>query len=497
MLAGLAVLYGVATDLLRAVFAGPLDSARGDMLVIIDHAIARMLGGGSPYAVHKVPWDAPLSYGPMLWLPYVIPYTLRFDFRIFTLIAQLTIPALCFAAAAQRFGQAEFWRGAVLFSLGAAVALDPSMRAFHQVGHTQVYWPVLAVFCVLLRRERWTAAAVCLGLLVSARTTMVSLVPVFFIYLYLRRALTTVTCAAFVVAAVLPLIPFLVIDARAVKDGMFDTYIRVMKAYVWRSTTWAIDTYGITGRLLERGSQRYVEAVQLLSLAIVYIMSWRALGRGRRVEPWLGCALLVFSMTTLWSVHYLYYDVWMLLVSALIAYDDSWRSFTPSGVAPLGAAVAVCAGVVFTAAAANPGSSYLIDVGAPGAAGYTGGGFGADIAEPDGGRLVVWVEGTTARIRVPRAAWTGAMIEVAVKPNSPYPGARQSVLISLNGHTLGTAPLKDGWQDVACRARRSDWIYGFNLLELSFSYAAPRPDAQVHTVPPKQYAAAIDFLKIE
>ena len=54
------------------------------MLVIIEHAISLFLEGGNPYSIHKVPWDAPLSYGPVLWLPFVVPHMLRIDLRVIT-----------------------------------------------------------------------------------------------------------------------------------------------------------------------------------------------------------------------------------------------------------------------------------------------------------------------------------------------------------------------------------------------------------------------------
>ena len=76
-----------------AVFAGPLDPNRGDMLVIIEHAIAQFLSGGNPYGIHHVPWDAPLSYGPVLWMPFILPRVFRIDLRIVTLVAQLVVPA--------------------------------------------------------------------------------------------------------------------------------------------------------------------------------------------------------------------------------------------------------------------------------------------------------------------------------------------------------------------------------------------------------------------
>ena len=48
MVAGLALLGWVSVRLLPPIFAGPLDPNRGDMLVIIEHAIAQFLSGRQP-----------------------------------------------------------------------------------------------------------------------------------------------------------------------------------------------------------------------------------------------------------------------------------------------------------------------------------------------------------------------------------------------------------------------------------------------------------------
>jgi hypothetical protein len=360
-----------------------------------------------------------------------------------------------------------------------------------------VYWPALAVFYLLLYRERWTASAVWLGLLGSARTPLLAFAPVFFIFLYLRGQLTPRRVAVFVAALLIPYVPFLIADPAAVIDGLFYQYIRAMKGYVWQSTTWAVDTYGITGRLLEHGQQKYVEILQFLSLAVVYVCAWRAMKRGSRVEPWLAVALLVFSMTALWSVIYLYYDVWLALTCALMAYDGSWNIVVPQRPArTIAIAVGTCAAVVLGSAAIKPGARFTIDVGSPGSQGYTGGGFGADVPANDDGRVVVWVEGTTARIRLPRAGWTGGTIRIVVKPNIPYPGAVQRVIAQVNGHLLGDTALKEGWQEITFPSRRRDWLYGFNVLDLQFSYAAPlgtaSPDERS-----RQYSVAIDKVSVE
>ncbi len=89
-------------------------------------------------------------------------------------------------AASLRAGSGDVARAAALACLGAALALNPDILRFHPIGHTQIYWPLLLVFAAALAGRRWIAAAICLGLLVAARTTMIALVPVFFLHLWTR-----------------------------------------------------------------------------------------------------------------------------------------------------------------------------------------------------------------------------------------------------------------------------------------------------------------------
>ena len=509
-IAGLALLTWVSFRLLPAVFAGPLDPNRGDMLVIIEHAIAQFLSRGNPYGIHHVPWDAPLSYGPVLWLPLVVPHVFRVDLRIVTLIAQLVVPACLMLAAAIRAGRRDPARAAALLGIGAALALNPGILYFHAIGHTQVYWPLLLVFAATLAGGRWTAAAICLGLLVAARTTMVALVPVFFLHLAINgaingaanRVLSLRHVAWFAVAAGLPFLPFVVADPGSVYYAMFGVYLKLMKGFVWYSTTWTQNTYGLTGRLLERGLERYVEAAQVASLAVTYILSWRSLRKGGRPEPWMALALLVFSMTTLWPVSYLYFDVWVLLACSLLAADGFGVLSGLRLASRVTSVTAACALVVLAAAAIRPGSSYTLDIGDPATAGYTGGGFGRDVAVDDEGRKVVWVEGETARVRLPRAGWLGATIRIAIRPNTlsdagpdavqPGSGLVQRVSAALNGHALGTSTLSPGWQEITFPARGRDWIYGFNVLDLQFSYALP-----VRAGDGRALSAAIDRISID
>ena len=490
---GVVVLAMVASWLLPAVFEGPPDPYRGDMLVIIDHAITTFLAGGNPYAIHQVPWDAPLSYGPPLWAPLIVPHLVNTDPRILTLAAQLTVPAACVLAAARRAAAGNPTRALLLFGAGALIAFSPDIRAFHVIGHTQIYWPLLLLFCLLLAGGRQTAGAVSLGLLVAARTTLVAIVPVFFLHLLAGRALRPRHCAAFVLGAALPFLPFVLADAASVRYAMFGVYLKVMKGFVWHSTTWAVDTYGITGRLLESGLERYVEVVGLVALTITYAFAWRSLRRGERPEPWMALSLLVFSMTTFWSVLYLYFDVWVLLVSALVARDEFAVSSARQSVGAVAACAAGSLAIVVAAASVHPGARYSLDIGDPATAGFTGAGFGRDVGVPDGNRTVVWIEGTTARIRLPRASWRRGTIRIDIRPHTPVQGLDQRVLATLNDKAIGGAKLRDGWQEIAFAASARQWRYGFNVLTLSFTYAIPGASSGDR----RPLAAAIDRVTID
>lgn len=500
-IAGLALLGWVSSRLLPAVFAGPLDPNRGDMLVIIEHAIAQFLTHGNPYAIHHVPWDAPLSYGPVLWLPFVLPHVLRVDPRILTLVAQLVVPASLILAAAARAGRRDLLRAAALAGLGAALALNPDILRFHAIGHTQIYWPLLLIFAATFAGGRWTAAAICLGLLVAARTTMVALVPVFFLHLATTRVLSARHALWFTLAAGLPFLPFVLADPGSVYYAMFGVYLKVMKGFVWYSTTWTQNTYGLTGRLLERGLERYVELAQVAALGVTYLLCWRSLHRGGRPEPWMALALLVFSMTTLWPVGYLYFDVWVLLACGLLSYDGLGGLPGRRVASLVACAAAACLAIVLSAAAFRPGSSYSLDIGEPSTAGYTGGGFGRDVAVEDEGRQVVWVEGETARVRLPRAGWLGATIRIEIRPNGINAGHNaeladgglvQRVSAALNGRTLGVTTLSPGWQEITFTTRGRDWRYGFNVLDLQFTYAVTGRDGDGRAL-----SAAIDHINID
>jgi hypothetical protein len=474
-LAAFACCLWTASRLVPAIFAGPLDVNRGDMLVLVESGAKELIAGHMPYHMYHLPWDAPLSYGPTLWLPYAIPVLGRFDVRVVSLVADLSVIAICVIASALVVARRRIVPAVSIAALAVAFAAQPQIASFYPTAHTPVYWPLLVVFCLTLSTDRWVMAAVTLGLLVSARTTMVSLVPIFLMAAYFRRRLDVPLVVALVVTSVGPFLPFLIKDFRAVLYGMVGVYPHTIKGFIWRQTTFALTTYGVTAQLLAHGFDRYVEAVQIGCMLAVYAVAWRPLARGARPEPWMALALLVFTMTTLWPVLYTYFDVWVLFIAGILgASSGPWLAANRRGAAIAAASAIVVALVaVFAAGAMRPGSSYPIDIGAPAAAGFTGGGFGQDDPSFEDGRQFVWVTDGAARIRLPRAAWTSANVSIDLRPFEPSAGLHQTVAASLNGRPLGLVNLGPGWQRISFHAPRRDWTYGFNVLDLYFGYALP------------------------
>ena len=252
-----------------------------------------------------------------LWGPFLVPQLLRLDFRFLTIVGELFVPVWCGVAATVESARGRIAAAAGWLAVLAALVLMFDVQGFTLIGHTPVYWPLLPLFAALVARSRWVPAACLLGVLVLARTTMVAVVPVFLMAAWIadrRRFPLVLTVLLATIAAVV--VPFVVWDYRAIWDNMVLSYPRVMKESVWPVLARSgIETIGLTEWLVERHREALVVPAQLLVMAGVYGASWHAMRRGAAPLPWMALALFAFSMTTLYPVHYLYYDVLLLLVS--------------------------------------------------------------------------------------------------------------------------------------------------------------------------------------
>jgi hypothetical protein len=388
----------------------------------------------------------------------IVPYVLHADIRFATVFGAIVVAAMCALAAAKRVD----WLVVL-----AAIAFSTDLRSFISIGHTPAYWPLLPLFAWMVRRERWVAAAVVCGLLIVARTTMVALVPALMFAVWQRaRPQTGAAVLALVAAVAVPLLPFAIVDAASLKYALYGSYQQVIKGFVWTSTDWALNTVGVTGLLLARGWGRLVEVVQIAAMLLTAAVTWTRLRRGDDPVMWAGFSLLVFSMTTLWPVVYVYFDVFLLFVSAVLVHAESIRWSQSLGLASIALIVTTLVSVPLRAS---------IDLGQPGARPFLYAGFSGD--ERAGDRDYVWIDGTHAKILVPSLLRRDAVLRMTCEPYIAAPNGRQSLTAVLNGLVLGTVDLADGWQQISFNVPPRAWQIGVNELDLFLASATAPRDA--------------------
>jgi len=468
------LLFVVSRAWLSQIIRYPIDVRNTDMLTLVEYGVRRMIHGQNPYTTYYLPWKTTLSYGPLLWGPYIAPYLLHADLRFIALIGELFVPAACALCAVALASNGRIVSAAVWIGVLAVLAFNASLFDFVPISHTPVYWPLVALFAWLVGSGRWYAAAAVCGLLIVARTTMVSIAPVLLIAIWHRDRTSFLGSVILLAACALaPFFPFAVWDWPALRYAMYGAYQVVMKGFVWK-TTGARDTIGLTGLLLRMGWGSLVEPAQLVALGAVYVAAWFAIGRGRRPLPWMVLALFTFSATTLWPVVYIYYDVLLLAVCAALAETPliqravgsvrtTW-TIASIWTRTLAIALVATAAVAWLDIPVDP----AIDIGTAESRRMLYEGFANDEVS---GRSFTWVDGHHAEILVPRRSRRDAEIDLVCEPNLPTPAATQEMSVALNGVVLGAVGLREGWQTVTLSAPSRAWRIGVNELTMSFTNA--------------------------
>jgi hypothetical protein len=408
-----------------------------------------------------------------LWGPFLLLQFLRVEFRLLTIVGQLFVPIWCGLAAVTESARGRLVHAAAWLAVLGALIFAFALDGFALLGHTPVYWPLLPALAVTVVRRRWMAAAAVLGLLVVARSTMVSLIPVLLMTLWRedrRRLARAVGALAVPIGAAL--LPFIVWDPRAIWDSMVLSYPRVMKIAVWDSARpGAVATIGVTGWLLGRHLDALVEPVQAAVMVGAYGIIWLAIARGSHPLGGMAVALLAFSMTTYYPVAYIYYDVLLLLVSGTLVETvegGRLKMSLRSWAATLTALVLMMAAAIRLLALPFPS----VAVGEVAPERPLRAGF--DQPERDGQRRFAWIVGTEATVAFPRSS--AAAADIVLTALSPFDAGHppQVVTAVLNGQLIGQFPVDAQWQQIKFSAPSAAWWMGYNELRVSLA-AAVRP----------------------
>ena len=445
-----------------------------DMLIVIREATRRVLRGRNPYTIYRAfdaPWDMAMPYGPALWGPFVAAQLLRLDFRLLTIVGELLVPVWCGIAAALETARGRTASAASWLAVLAVLVIALDVQRYTLIGHTPIYWPLFLLLAATMARRRWVAAACVLGLLVVARTTMVAIVPLFLAGVWTsNKDRFPAALAALTLTIAVALAPFVASDYRAVWDSMVLSYPRVMRSAVWPVLARpGLETIGVTESLIERHHESLVVPAQIAAMLAAYTGGWIAIRRDRPALPWMALALCAFSMTTLYPVHYLYYDVLLLLVAdalaPAVAGTPARRIATPWTLSLVATAALM---VIVTRSVALPFPHVV-----PGRVSRDGelrSGFAP--IEHDGQRAFAWVVGHEARIVLPRSSADAADIILTARSPFTVDQPPQQMVAVLNGTVVADVAIPAGPREIRMSAARSTWWIGFNELRLVFSATA-------------------------
>ncbi len=148
---------------------------------------------------------------------------------------------------------------------------------------------------------------------------MISLVPIYFIYLFkTKRTSLWNHLGLWILAVGLPMLPFLILDPHTLLHNMIFHYTTVIKHYAWNTPGVMDVSFGLTPILVQCHLQRFVGLAQGILLLGFYLMVfWKMNNR----DQWLMSmpyALLLFSFTTIWPVVYLFLDVFLFMTSVIL-----------------------------------------------------------------------------------------------------------------------------------------------------------------------------------
>ncbi|MDQ5851389.1 MAG: hypothetical protein M3380_04815 [Chloroflexota bacterium] len=298
----------------------PLEPARGDMLPLVQGALANLMEGRSPYTTYFMPWELPLTYLPLTWLAYAPAYLLRIDLRWTNIVAEVAVLGAAFFVA--RHAHGGYRRSAVdtTFLLWAWLFLSPTVIHWDMITSAPIGWAAIAWTLALVATARPRAASIALGL--SAATTPLIIVfgPLIGLCWWrgggLRDALGKGALA--VVLASIVLLPWIIWAPGPFWEGnvgWFNDLDRFPRMKWETEHTWA-EMVGFSGFFWSYGQERWLKPVQfaLVSLAAALYMA-RGASRADLHHYAAGIFLLFMLFNpVLWP--YLYNPA---LVAALLA----------------------------------------------------------------------------------------------------------------------------------------------------------------------------------
>lgn len=321
--AGLAAAFTALTILalalrLRVLARQPIDAADADMLPLLQQAMARLLAGHDPYVWYHLPYAAPMTYLPALWLPMVPAFALGLDVRLVQVLAAGAVGAVIVWSR---------WRGdagaappAVRLALAAAFLLAPATVAFAAIGHTALYWLYLTLLLSALAARRWLPAGVACGLCAMARQTMWPALPI--VVLHVARTAGRRERARFAAGAgivVAALAPFFVSDPVFVLWGSVRWYSGFGPVAWAERPWWILNNPGFASLLYPLGLPHLLPLVGAAGLVLALAYAWARARDAGGLARALALALLATTLAAPTPWRYEFIPVVLVVMAGALA----------------------------------------------------------------------------------------------------------------------------------------------------------------------------------
>lgn len=305
----------------------------GDMLPLVEAALANLLQGDNPYQIYQMPWEVPLTYLPATWLAYLPAFLLGLDIRITNILAELSIGGALFWLFRSLKEQPLRQKDAGLaLAVWACIFLQPSSLNWSLSTTAPVFWACLVLGLVLLLSERHWRAALVLGIAAAASPLSVIVIP-FVALFWLRRfgwyrtaalLLGFASCFGVLVAPFLLWSPesFLFGVWRWFNDNSLYPRLRWEMDHTWARMP------GLSGIFWRRGLEYLLKPIQISMMFGLVIWFVRHGALERLLAPTIVAAYILFTVfnPVVWPYFYV-----PALVMALVALTALERREAPVG----------------------------------------------------------------------------------------------------------------------------------------------------------------------
>ncbi|MBN1593337.1 MAG: hypothetical protein JW941_08860 [Candidatus Coatesbacteria bacterium] len=296
--------------------AAPIDPNHTDMLPLVLLACRRFLSGASPYMDYLMPWKLPLTYLPVIWLPFIPAEIFGLDPRwLSALFGCLAVIVLFRAFPVLERGP---YAGAMklLFAMFIFLSLD---LQFGPTTPESVFWLALSLLVFSLSRDSDLGTAVAMGVCLATRQQAVFLLPLLVIYFFRRlgRREAMVSTALTVAVPLAVCLPFYIESPIRFFSGIYTRFGRFALQKWINDRVWE-DALSFAPFFYEHGLQRILTPLVIALQLVLYGIALRCLKELSGLLSFMGLSMLLFLVLSPVIWPYMFTPLSILLAASVL-----------------------------------------------------------------------------------------------------------------------------------------------------------------------------------